>query len=111
MAGSFPITIVTAIVSPRARASARNTDPMIPSFANGSTACHVDSHLRGAEGERRFPLFAGHGHQRFARYGDNEGEGHDREDHARGQVPDAEDLAVEEITDEGIGPSTAFNAG
>ena len=45
MAGSLPITIVTAIVSPSARARARKTDPMMPSRANGRTALKVDSHF------------------------------------------------------------------
>ena len=41
--GSLPITIVTAMVSPRARANARNIDPIIPVRAHGTTTCQVDS--------------------------------------------------------------------
>src|SRR5713226_2352305 len=41
--GVFPMTIVTAIVSPRARARARNIDPIMPVRANGTTTFHVDS--------------------------------------------------------------------
>ncbi len=45
MCGSFPITIVTAMVSPRARAKARKIEPMMPSRAYGTTTCQVDSHF------------------------------------------------------------------
>ena len=39
------MTMVTAMVSPKARANARKMDPMIPSRAWGTTTCQVDSHL------------------------------------------------------------------
>ena len=42
--GSLPITIVTAMVSPKARARPRKIDPKMPSLAYGTTTCHVDSH-------------------------------------------------------------------
>ena len=42
---SLPITMVTAMVSPRARARARKIDPIMPSRAKGTTTCQVDSHL------------------------------------------------------------------
>src|ERR1700722_19296288 len=41
--GLFPMTMVTAIVSPSARAKARNTEPMMPVRAHGTTTCQVDS--------------------------------------------------------------------
>src|SRR6266852_2292102 len=41
--GVFPMTMVTAIVSPSARASAKKIDPMIPVRANGTTTFQVDS--------------------------------------------------------------------
>src|SRR5258707_621556 len=42
--GVLPITMVTAMVSPRARASARKIEPMMPVFAKGTTTFQVDSH-------------------------------------------------------------------
>src|SRR5882762_3168833 len=43
--GLLPMTMVTAIVSPSARASARNTEPKIPMRAAGTTTFQVDSHF------------------------------------------------------------------
>src|SRR5216684_2244182 len=43
--GLLPTTMVTAIVSPSARASARNTDPKMPIRAAGTTTFQVDSHF------------------------------------------------------------------
>ena len=42
--GLFPTTMVTAMVSPSARAMARKTDPMMPRRAYGTTTCQVVSH-------------------------------------------------------------------
>ncbi len=44
MDGVFPITIVTAMVSPNARARARKIEPMMPVRAKGTTTFQVDSH-------------------------------------------------------------------
>src|SRR5260370_6043256 len=41
----LPITMVTAMVSPRARARARKMEPNIPERAYGTTTCQVDSHF------------------------------------------------------------------
>ena len=41
--GLFPMTMVTAMVSPSARAKARNTEPMMPVRAHGTTTCQVAS--------------------------------------------------------------------
>src|ERR1700722_2702692 len=41
--GLLPMTIVTAMVSPSARARARKTEPMMPVRAQGTTTCQVDS--------------------------------------------------------------------
>src|SRR5579863_4846331 len=43
--GLLPMTMVTAMVSPSARASARNTEPKMPILAAGTTTFQVDSHL------------------------------------------------------------------
>src|SRR2546427_3061286 len=43
MMGVLPMTMVTAIVSPRARARARKTEPKMPAQAKGTTTFHVDS--------------------------------------------------------------------
>src|SRR5258707_883685 len=43
MVGVLPMTMVTAMVSPSARASARKIEPIMPVFANGTTTFHVDS--------------------------------------------------------------------
>ena len=43
MVGVLPMTMVTATVSPRARAKARNIEPMMPARANGTTTFQVDS--------------------------------------------------------------------
>src|SRR6202043_3127886 len=41
--GVLPMTMVTAMVSPRARASAKKIEPMMPVRANGTTTFQVDS--------------------------------------------------------------------
>jgi len=63
--GVFPMTIVTAIVSPRARASARKIEPMMPVRAKGTTTFQVDSqrvepaqaplHADRVNGKQHFP--------------------------------------------------------
>ncbi len=52
--------------------------------------------LRRAQGQRGFALFARHRHEGFARNRDDEREGHDRENHARREVADSEDVAAEQ---------------
>ena len=42
--GLLPTTMVTAMVSPSARARARNTEPIMPVRAAGTTTFQVDSH-------------------------------------------------------------------
>jgi len=43
MTGALPMTMVTAMVSPRARARARKMEPMIAARAKGTTTFQVDS--------------------------------------------------------------------
>ena len=82
---SLPITIVTAIVSPSARARARKTEPMIPVRAQGTTTFQVDFPPSSAKAQGGFALFARDGKQDFARDGDDERDNHDGENDSGGQ--------------------------
>ena len=93
--GSLPITMVTAMVSPSARARPRKIEPMIPSRAKGTTHLPGRFPLRRAQRQRRFALLARHRQQRFARDGNDERKSHDGQDHAGGQIADAVDGAAE----------------
>ena len=79
------MTMVTAMVSPRARAKARNMEPMIPVRAQGTTTCHVASQRVAPKRHGGFALFARNGQQDFARNGNDEWDDHDGQHDSRSE--------------------------
>src|SRR5438034_639827 len=59
------MTMVTAMVSPRARASARNTEPKMPLRAKDTTTCQADSQQKNGRADTQR-----HGDQQGHRGGD-----------------------------------------
>ena len=96
MLGSFPITMVTAMVSPKARAKPRKIEPKDSQPRVGHHHLPGGLPARGAQRQRGFPLFGRHFQQRFAGDGNNEGQRHDGQDHAGREIAEAENRARED---------------
>ena len=98
LAGRLPMTMVTAMVSPRARPKPRMMDAY-DADARVAKNAHAD-HLpaRGSEGEHGFTLRMRNCGHDLARERRDDGQDHDGEDHSGGKHTDAEVGLGEEAT-------------
>src|SRR6185437_11208164 len=89
MSGRFPMTIVTAMVSPRARPSPRMIEPTMPMRALRSTPVQIISQ-RVAESQHGFALHARHGGHDLAGERRDNGQDHDCQNDPSSEHPNAE---------------------
>ena len=79
------MTMVTAMVSPSARARARNTEPRMPVRAQGTTTFQVASQRVAPSASAASRCSRGTVSKHFARNGDDERHDHDRQNDSGGQ--------------------------
>ncbi len=94
--GSLPITMVTAMVSPRARAKAKENRGHNPDAGERHHDLPGGFPLGSAQPQRRFALFHRHRQQYFPRNGDNEGNNHDGQHQSRRQHTGTVNRTLEE---------------